>query len=356
MNAKKSLELLAPVIDKVVEQTFTEEFNRVPYSNKFVKDLIDSILPLTRGGKRLRGALLYYSYLMFGGRDMDKILKAAAFIELIHIYILIMDDVIDQDNVRHSVPTVHKVFNDYHLKNFKLKDSYHFGESIAICAGITLNHVAENILFNAGFDPKLVIKALKSFNKGLAYTGFGEALDIVAEVKDSITERDAIQINLLKTAKYTYENPLHIGAILAGAKVKDLEALSEYAIPAGIAFQIQDDILGMFGDAKKLGKPEDSDLKEGKRNVLIIGTLRMANATQRKRFLELLGNPNISKSELEEARTIIKDCGAFDYAKEKAKAYVRKAQATISTNHSHWETEGREFIEGIADYMINREF
>lgn len=356
MNAKKALELLAPVIDKVVEDSFNEEFNRVPYSNKFVKELIESILPLTKGGKRLRGALLYYSYIMFGGREMDKILKASAFIELIHIYILIMDDVIDQDFVRHSVPTVHKVFKDYHLKNYKNKDALHFGESIAICAGIILNHVAENILFNAGFDPKLVVKALKEFNKGLAYTGFGEALDVVAEVKDAISERDAIQINLLKTAKYTYENPLHVGAILAGAKVKDLNSLSEYAIPAGIAFQIQDDILGMFGDAKKLGKPEDSDLKEGKRNVLTIGTLRMAKGEQRKRFLELLGNPNITKSELEEAREIIKECGAFDYAKEKAKAYVRKAQSTIAFNHTHWEAEGREFLEGIADYMINREF
>ncbi len=355
MEAKKALAELAPIIDKIVEENLQYEFKHSKHVSPFIKEMVQNIIPLAHGGKRLRGALTYYSYLMFGGTEKDKILKASAFVELIHIYILIMDDIIDQDDIRHKKETVHKIYQDYHAKHFKKKDSRHFGESMAICAGIILNHIAENILLHSGLDSDRIVKAMSEFNLGLAYTGYGEALDVLAEVKDTVTEYEAIQINLLKTAKYTYENPLYVGAILAGASEKDLKALSEYAIPAGIAYQIQDDILGMFGDAEKLGKPEDSDLKEGKQNLLTVRTIKMTHGKTKKRFLELLGNPNITKTELEEARKIIRECGALDYCKEKALNYVKSAESCLATNHIHWKPEGRAFLEGIADYMIKRD-
>lgn len=355
MEAKKALEELAPIIDKVVQENLEKEFSHSKHVSPFIKEMVRNILPLAHGGKRLRGALTYYSYLMFGGTEKDKILKAAAFVELIHIYILIMDDILDQDDVRHKIPTVHKIYQDYHIKHYTKKDPRHFGESMAICAGIILNHVSENILLKSGLDPEKIVKALQLFNVGLEMTGYGEALDVVAEVKNTTTEYEAIQINLLKTANYTYQNPLYVGAILAGANEKDLKALAEYAIPAGIAYQIQDDILGMFGNAEKLGKPEDSDLKEGKQNLVTIRTLKMTHGKDKKRFQELLGNENITKADLEEARRIIKDCGALDYCKNKARDYVLAAQKCLSTNHVHWRPEGRAFLEGIADYMIRRE-
>jgi len=355
MEAKKTLEELAPIIDKVIHENLEIEFKHSKHVSPFIKDLVRNMIPLATGGKRLRGAFTYYSYLMFGGKNKEEILKASAFVDLIHIYLLIMDDIIDQDDLRHHQLTLHKIYKDMHIEQFHKKDATHFGESIAICAGIVLCHISQNILLHSDFDPKLIVRALDHFNLGLAYTGYGEALDVVAEVKDVVTEYETIQINLLKTAKYTYENPIYVGAILGGATDDDLKALSGYAIPAGIAFQIQDDILGVFGTEEKLGKPADSDLKEGKQNLLTVRTQRMAKGKDKAKFLTYLGNTNLTSEDLEDARRIIRESGALDYCKKKAEEYVIEAQKCLNANHVHWKAEGRDFLQGIADYMITRD-
>jgi geranylgeranyl diphosphate synthase type I len=354
MNAKQALEDLVPAIDKAVNDAFDHEFRKSKTISPFINSLIKNMKPLVFNGKRLRGALVYYSYMMHKGTDMKEILKASAFIELIHTYMLIMDDIIDEDDLRHKSPTLNKIYREIHKHKYKLKDSKHFGDSIAICGGLIMAHMGQNILVHANFPPERILKALDKFNTQIAYTGYGEALDVLAEVKDKVTEGETLLIKLLKTAKYTYETPLYLGAILAGANDEDLEKLSKYAIPAGVAFQIQDDILGIFGTEEKLGKPADSDLQEGKRNIVTVKTLELSNVKDRKRFSQLLGNTNTTHRDLEEAREIIKRSGAYDYSKNKARELVLQAKESL-TKITKYNSDGKAFLDGIADYMIERD-
>ncbi len=156
-----------------------------------------------------------------------------------------------------------------------------------------------------------------------------------------------------KTAKYTFEGPLHLGAILGGADDKFLNQLSQYAIPAGIAFQIQDDILGIFGDEKKTGKPVGSDIRQGKYTILVAKAFEKANPRQKKILARCLGNKNLTKKDIEDFRKVIIESGSLDYAKNLAMKLVWEAKKELEKIKMNSET--KKFLRGIAEYMIKRE-
>ena len=152
---------------------------------------------------------------------------------------------------------------------------------------------ANELLSSLNMKEKNKIKAIKAFNEMTAKVIYGQQLDILSEMEE-ITIEDISLIHRLKTAAYTIEGPLIIGALLAGAK--NLKTFSKYAIPLGKAFQMQDDILGVFGDEKKLGKPIGSDIKEGKQTILILKALEVANDKQKKIITKNLGNKKLTKN------------------------------------------------------------
>ena len=158
----------------------------------------------------------------------------------------------------------------------------------------------------------------------------------------------------LKTAIYTIEGPLHMGAIAAGASDDQLKILSEYAIPLGMAFQLKDDLLGLFGLEEKLGKPVDSDIKEGKKTILILKAMENAGKQQKEFIVNALGNKNITEKELIKLREIIKKTGSLSYSENLAEKLVKKAKDTIK--NSDFEKQGKEFFLEIADYIIKRDY
>lgn len=357
MGAKEDLAEIAKKLDTLILEILDEEIDSTSHIHPRIPELIEYTSALADGGKRLRGAFVYYGYLMHGGKNLDEILKIAAAIELSHTYLLIHDDIMDKGNFRRGTPTIHKIYrNNYiHLTGEK-ENSWHFGESIGICAGDILCHIAGMIMAQADFDADLQVKALQKYHRLITDTGYGQVLDVFLELNEAAEEEDIIRVHHYKTGEYTYQNPLQIGAILAGATEKELETLKNYAIPGGIAFQLQDDILGMYGDEGKLGKPADSDLKEGKRTLLIIKALENANAQERIILENALGNPNINLDTLEEVRSIIESTGSLQYSKDLALDYVMQAKKALKDHGKNgWVQEGLAFLEGIADYMINRD-
>jgi len=161
-------------------------------------------------------------------------------------------------------------------------------------------------------------------------------------------------IHLLKTAKYTIEGPLHVGLILAGAGKELLEKMSEYAIPVGIAFQIQDDILGVFGTEEELGKSVTSDIKEGKQTLLTVAAHRLGSEVQRERLRFLLGNPHVSPTDIEEIKGIMRLSGALTYARSRAKALAEDGKAELKRLPISMDI--RRILEGLADYIVERTF
>ena len=345
---------------EVIDKKILEFFNSYIEESKNVSERLEEYLEWikdfnVRGGKRLRPSFFITGYQCVGGKDMESIMEACLSIEAMEGYLLIHDDIMDRDELRRGKITLHKAFEKMYREKFGEEEAEHFGISLAILGGDITNIIGKEILLKSNFPVDKKIEALKIYINADKTTNMGQMLDIITEklpLKD-VKEEDILTIFKLKTSKYTIEAPLQMGAVLGGGTEKDLKILSDYAIPLGQAFQIQDDILGMFGDEKKIGKPVYSDLKEGKRTLLIIYAYQNGNPEQKKKILASLGNPNVTEEKLEEIRKIVIETGSLDYSKKLAKELASRVKPIIEK--SNFTKEGKEYLIGIADFLINRE-
>lgn len=308
-------------------------------------------------GKRVRPALAYYGYLAAGGKNDEEMIKASMAIELAHAFLLIHDDIIDRDDTRHGIETVHETYKTWG-KKLKLIESEatHFGNAMAITAGDYTHTMANEILYGINFEPKIILEALKKIQEIVARTIPGEMLDVLMGAQGSATEEELARMHEGKTARYTFEGPLHLGAVLAGQKEKTrlLEAFSAYSLPVGKAFQLRDDILGVFGNAHKLGKSVGADIIEGKQTFLVLKALENGNGEQKAEVKRLLGKKDLTEEEAEIFRRVIKETGSLEYSQKLAEKLV--AQSLMVLRKMEFKNEeAREFLEGIAEYIIKRE-
>lgn len=354
MDAKIELLNYKKTLDRKLEQYFAKKLREMREVGPSAKDAVKSIRDLVlAGGKRVRAGFMYWGYRSAGGRDFEKIVEASMSIELTHIFLLIHDDIIDRDDFRHGVETIHKKYERLAKRFYKKVVPKHFGDSMAIIAGDMAAAFGNEIIFNSRFAPERKQKALLKLQDIVVNTVSGEILDVMLEAKGRASEKEILEVHRNKTAKYTVEGPLHLGALLAGADEKILKALSGYAVPVGIAFQIQDDILGAFGNEKKLGKPVCSDLREGKQTLLIVKALENGNAKQIRLVKKLLGDKNVSEMDIRSFRQVIRETGSLDYSQNLAKKYVEEGKAVIKK--SDFDEKVKSFLTGIADYIVNRE-
>lgn len=356
MDSEKAVGILKEYkvkVEKELESYLDEKVKEAGRISDFARELVENIKEYNmRGGKRLRPVLAVFGYKCLGGENEKEILKAAVSIEIMQAFLLIHDDIMDDSDLRRGKPAVHKIYEKIAKERFPDVKAGKFGENIAIIAGELLEIWGIEPIMNAGFPAENRLKAVDKYKEVAAGTAFGQVMDTLNGGRDDVEEEDVMLVHKLKTAGYTVEGPLHIGAILAGAKPADLKVLSEYAVPLGQAFQLQDDILGMFADEEDLGKPADSDLKEGKRTLLIVKALENGSREQKEKILAALGNAEAGRGQVEEVRRIIADTGSLDYSKKLAENLVAKAKKAIEK--SRFEKEGKDFLLGIADYMVER--
>lgn len=311
----------------------------------------------TRKAKRLRASFIYYVYKMFNGTQPDIAIDMGIIIELMHANWLIIDDFMDLSETRRGGAAAHKILAQYHKENnFKNLDAGHFGDAIAVNIGVTGIFMATNLLLGLELENGITRELAKNISQKMEITAHGQITDVFNAVGVQVTEENVLKMLKWKTGVYTYENPMHLGAILAGANQDDLKKLSEYAIPGGISFQIQDDILGMFGNSEVMGKSAMDDLKEGKYTLLIHKAFENADATQRTILDRVVGNRNLTTQDHELVKKIIEDTGSLEYSKQKAKELVKQAKESLIKNQGpKWNQEGVEYLNNIADYVIERE-
>ncbi|MGC8663022.1 MAG: polyprenyl synthetase family protein [Thermoplasmata archaeon] len=322
-------------------KSFFEKKKQAAIDEK-VKEIIEIIEEYTlRGGKRLRPILMIIGYKLSGGKNEREIIVASASIELIQSYLLIHDDIIDESDLRRGKPTLHKIYETIY------KDKK-YAESMAIIAGDLASVYAQEILDQADFPVERKYRAMLKMAEIVEETGYGQVLDVSSNQREKFGEEELLLLLTYKTAKYTLEGPLIMGAILAGNN--DFSMITNYSIPVGIAFQLQDDILGLYGTEEKIGKPVTSDLEEGKKTLLMIKT--MENPKYKNEILKLLGKKNISLEELEIVRKIVKDSGALDYTYSLAKDMVSKGIKSLG----NIDTQEKLFLKEFADYVIKRNF
>jgi len=309
---------------------------------------------LGRGGKRIRGALTMLGYEMSGGRDRAMILQAARAIEMIHAYILIIDDINDRSLVRRGGSSAHMILADYHRAHNLSDESQHFGESIAMNAALIGSHAAQMLIANLDGDPQLKLNALSVLNRSMVVTAHGQFNDMFNEVSADVSQRDVDRVLEWKTAHYTFLNPLHFGMILAGADCHATDAITTYAMRAGRAFQISDDIVGTFGQEFESGKSPLDDIREGKRTLLSVYALEHTTNGNKNFLIQMLGNHKLTQAEFARCKDILVESGALDYAKSAAAKHVEVAVKSLKSQQNMWSPEGVQFLSGLAEYLLVR--
>ncbi len=305
-----------------------------PHAKAFIK--------ACSGGKKIRGALINLGYKIAGGKS-DSILDIAAAYEIFHTSILAHDDVIDQSPIRRGRPSLYRVLG-----------GGHHGISQAISLGDLGFFLASKIISSSDFEDRKKIKALEYFAKTTIDTALGEMLDVELPYLDKKRqESDVLTIMKYKTARYSVSSPLQLGAILANADKKLIDNLGEFGENLGIAFQIQDDILGVFGKEETLGKSNKSDIEEGKNTLLIVEALKKATPKQKKKLHKHYGSGTLSALGFKLVREIFTETKALSYAQKQAVKYVTFAKKIIPDITK--DTKMSTLLEHTADYLVERQ-
>lgn len=304
------------------------------------------------GGKRVRPAFMFSGYVAAGGQAYEAILFATLSVELLHTFALIHDDIIDNSSLRRGELTTHKQFEKIHKEKNLQGNGKEYGLSSAILAGDLALSFAEEILTSAPFPQERLRRARYFFDQMKMQVLYGEYLDVLGGFQKSLNEDQVLQILEYKTAKYTVERPLHIGAVLAGADFEILETFSRYGIPFGQAFQMQDDLVGSFASEKEIGKPSDSDIKEGKKTLLLVKAYERATKSQKKILDAVVGNKNSSQEEVDKVRKIMKETGSYDYCLKLSKQLLIQAEEALKDQKL--KEEGRWYLLKAIEYLEER--
>ncbi|WP_033253270.1 polyprenyl synthetase family protein [Kitasatospora phosalacinea] len=261
------------------------------------------------GGKRIRPLLCATGWRGAGGNEEDpSLVQVAASLEMFHAFALIHDDIMDDSDTRRGLPTIHRMFAG------KRGDdrTERFGLSVAVLLGDLAFAWSDELLHTAGLTPAQYKSVLPLIAEMRTEVMLGQYLDLRAtgELSDDVDA--TLTVNRYKTAKYTIERPLHIGAALAGAGPETLAACTAYAIPLGEAFQLRDDILGVYGDVADTGKSHLDDLRAGKNTALVAFALRACDPAQAARLRTLVGDPLLDETGAAEVRALFARTGARD--------------------------------------------
>ncbi len=290
------------------------------------------------GGKRLRPTLLLLSTRVAGGNE-DQALPAAAAIEILHNFTLVHDDVMDMDEFRRGVPTVHKVWG---IPTAIIAGDLLFSKSFEAILKLTSN----------GVSIERVVEAAEILAKTASTIAEGQAMDMSFEDRLDVTEEEYFTMIYKKTA-VLFEASTKIGALIAEAPNDVIKYLAEYGRKIGLAFQIQDDILGIMGEEKKVGKPVGSDIREGKKTIIIINALKNASPSEKEKLLDALGNRKIGREKIEEIVDLLKKLGSIDYAKQYATKFSNEAIAALNAIETK-DSDAKKMLVELAEYVVKR--
>ena len=344
---KDYIKQTTPVLDKIFKERQKEAARISPITAEMM-----AIYRKYMGGKNIRGALTKLGYECFGGKNQKAILEASLMVEVAHAFLLIHDDIMDQDCLRRGMPTIHIQYDQLHRQRYAKGRPEFYGTWMAINLGDAGFAIAHLILAEAKFSPEIKERVLRRFDKQVLTTAFGQAIDVSYEYEENVTEEDVLRVHHYKTANYTITGPLQYGALFAGASEKEVEKIEKYGLPIGITFQLRDDELGLFSDEETLGKPIGSDIRENKNTILHLKALENASPKDKK-FLEYAyGNRSLTNEEVKKVQEITLKTGAFAYSQKMAKDLVEKGKKFVPLITD--KPEIQDTLYKMADFMIER--
>lgn len=350
--AKENLGKLAKRIDlrmekywnREIKKSFGFEKSQIAIVKKSLEHAKEHNLRLA---KRLRASFVYYGYLLGGGVPNAEVWKVMEGIELVQTALLMHDDFMDEDKLRRGLPTTQEYFAE---------GDKHYGDSMAVNVGDVVLCLGYERVLQCNLDKDRVLQVAKVLMRGITNTAFGQIYDVTLPKLGELTEEKVLAVHRAKTSIYTFQNPLIMGGVLAGLSDTILEKLKEYSYKGGVAFQLQDDVLGMFGNVDKTGKSVDSDLLQGKSTLLIAKTFELGTETQKKELLEAWGNKKAAKTKIEKAKKAVAESGSLDYSISKAKELAEEAvKIAESLSKNNLNGEAIDYLKGIAEYIVTRE-
>ena len=324
MNLKEKLAIKAKPINKALE-----EYLKIREPKKLYK--ASAHIPLA-GGKRLRPVMAMITCEMVGGNSKKAIPFAAA-LETIHNFTLVHDDVMDDDDLRHGVDACHTVY----------------GLSTAILAGDTLFAYAFEMITDCDVEDYVKADLVKNVAYVVRKIAEGQQMDINFEEEETVDAKEYLEMIRLKTS-ILFGAAAYGGAKIGGTTEEEARELELMATNVGLGFQIWDDYLDATATEEILGKPSGSDIRQGKRTLLVIEALNRASSNDRKRLIEILDSENTDK-EIKEAVGIMERCGALDECHKQANGYLEGARKTLS---NYPESEARQLFEELLEYMVTR--
>ncbi|WEB45116.1 polyprenyl synthetase family protein [Streptomyces yunnanensis] len=266
---------------------------------------------LSAGVKRLRPMLCALGWQAATATPLPKpVVRVAAGLEMFHAFCLIHDDIIDDSATRRGAPTVHRTLAAHHAAHRPGPLAERLGTSCALLIGDLALTWADELVHTAGLTHSQLTALQPVLNTMRTEVIYGQYLDVTATGCPTPDLERALAIIRYKTAKYTCESPLHIGAVLGGAPARLLRELTDYAVPLGEAFQLRDDLLGVFGNPKVTGKSHVEDLREGKHTMLVALALRDASPAHATVLRRLIGNPHLTAADATQIRNILTVTGA----------------------------------------------
>ena len=343
MSALNQLNDFQAIFSPAIETFFKHARQQIEHLWPLAKDMFEKLAEFTlRGGKRTRPALLYYSYLGFSEEHPEKLLPICIACELMQSFLLIHDDIMDQSDLRRGGKTIHHQFSDSKI---------YYGESMAILVGNLAGYLGLRAIAASEFEGSIKNQVMDLYAQICIDAGYGQALDISSEALSNLHEENIYTIYRYKTARYTSEFPLLSSAILAGQN-PEIPSIKNLAIDLGVLFQIQDDILGLFGDDRQTGKQACLDLMQGKKTLLICKAFEKSNAEQKQALMRIYGNPDVTPEDTALAKKIVIDTGALAYANEMIEK--RSARALNEIQQLNLRSVGESFLKDLVRYCGNR--
>lgn len=315
-----------------------------------------AISDFAAGGKRIRPLFAYCGWAAAGGDNYtdDVIIDAVSALELVQVAALVHDDVIDDSDSRRGKPSVHARLGTLHHDNGWHGSSRDFGEAAAILIGDLGLIWADAMLRSSGLSPQVQWEVREVFDDMRTEVMAGQYLDVLASVDPSAGEdalETALRVARLKAASYTVARPLQMGAVIAGASPEVLTAYAKYGLNIGVAFQLRDDLLGVFGDPSATGKPAGDDLREGKRTALIAhASLRSGDAD----LVSRVGAHDLSDEEIENIKALLMESGAVSDVEEMIADRSRHAIAALAG--VELTAPGREALNELALAAAHRTY
>ena len=330
------------------------------YFNSIAPELKPAAASLTafviNGGKRFRPIFAAVGAMGAGSELSDAEIRAFASLELLQACALVHDDLMDASDTRRGEPAIHKLFESMHISEKYQGKANQFGLSASVLIGDLALIWSDQMLNSSGIKNESLLAALGVHDEMRVELIAGQYLDVFEQARGTQSVAQALNIARYKSAKYTIERPLHLGAAIAIPNSADraqvISIYSEFGLPLGEAFQLRDDLLGVFGDPKVTGKPAGDDLREGKRTVLMAMTHDRISGPAEAEFLKEFGNHDISESAIARLQEIISETGAAMHVEDLIEELTSTAFEAI--NRDEIDSQARKLLTEMAIIATKR--